>query len=99
MDDDDHLFIYLVCGRKSPKKATLDSFICCKASDPSFSQFVNYINFFFFIKLVIGFKVLFKIFMILSILFFSKYDDKFDSQFNVKFNFNYVFYGVRNKEL
>jgi hypothetical protein len=77
LDDDDHLFIYLFiylfCGRKSPKKATLDSFICCKASDPSFDQFVNYIfkkNY----QIIHWFQGFIQNFHDSLNLFFSKYD-------------------------
>jgi hypothetical protein len=91
-----YLFIYFVAENRQKRR----HLIHLSVAKQVILVLINLLITFFFkiIKLFIGFKVLFKIFMILSIYFFPNMIDKFDSQFNVKFNFNYVFYGVR-KEL
>jgi hypothetical protein len=88
-------FIYFVAENRQKRRHLIHLFVAKQV----ILVLINLlINFFFKIKLFIGFKVLFKIFMILSKKKFPNMIDKFDSQFNVKFNFNYVFNEVR-KEL
>jgi hypothetical protein len=79
-----YLFIYFVAENRQKRRHLIHLFVAKQV----ILVLINLLITFFFkiIKLFIGFKVLFKIFMILS-----KKNFQIWSQFNVKFNFNYVF--------